>query len=467
MGKTGKERKRRRLLQTKPEHVLTDHEDENRVLEYGGIISAEDMNTTLRCLTTLKDHSDLVRSKEFKALRAVVHLVHDSAFAVTGKGATLSGRISDALTDGRWADALAALAEMRSKGQVPKLGALQRWVRDCDAASLRDGSHGDPQIFRVLDSILRTADPNLIPSHDSDHHPVRQIGSWSAFPRASPLQMVYDTILAGNLFTEEQAENYRKSFRVVCHEKGSERRTPNEYDFMLYASVPGTIKTSEPNMHPTVERIDVPNVPGAFMITNVLTSSECDQVLSAAESIGFTPDVPAVGAAVDSVSVLAHNFFWLVDDDFLGTIFKRCEPHFPKEIGGGAVVGVNSRWRVYRYVPGAIYRPHIDGAWPGSGLDPEDGTYKYDMYNNTRWSRLTFLLYLNEEFEGGPTTFFLPAAQEGILEARAVSPRRGCVLCFPHGNTAGSLLHEGSPVLNGAKYVARTDVLYMCNPPKE
>jgi hypothetical protein len=40
----------------------------------------------LRCLTTLKDHTDLVRSKEFKALRAAVHLVHDSAFAVTGKG---------------------------------------------------------------------------------------------------------------------------------------------------------------------------------------------------------------------------------------------------------------------------------------------------------------------------------------------------------------------------------------------
>jgi hypothetical protein len=25
---------------------------------------------------------------------------------------------------------------------------------------------------------------------------------------------------------------------------------------------------------------------------------------------------------------------------------------------------------VYRYVPGAIYRPHIDGAWPASGVDP-------------------------------------------------------------------------------------------------
>lgn len=155
---------------------------------------------------------------------------------------------------------------------------------------------------------------------------------------------------------EEQAEQYRSSFRVVCQEKGPERRTPNEHDFILYSSIPGTIKTSAPNSHPLVERMDVPQVPGAFLLKNVLSAAECDQVLSASEAIGYTPDVPIVGAASESVSVLAHNFFWLVDDDFLGTIFDRCRPHFPKEIGGGAVMGVNARWRVYRYVPGAIYR---------------------------------------------------------------------------------------------------------------
>lgn len=31
---------------------------------------------------------------------------------------------------------------------------------------------------------------------------------------------------------------------------------------------------------------------------------------------------------------------------------------------------VSYRILVYRYVPGAIYRPHIDGAWPASGVDP-------------------------------------------------------------------------------------------------
>ncbi len=39
-----------------------------------------------------------------------------------------------------------------------------------------------------------------------------------------------------------------------------------------------------------------------------------------------------------------------------------------------------------------------DGAWPGSGM--ADGAYKYDAFGDRR-SRLTFLCYLNEDFEGG------------------------------------------------------------------
>lgn len=37
-----------------------------------------------------------------------------------------------------------------------RLGALQRWVRDCDAASQSDGSFGDTIVLRTLDAILRT-----------------------------------------------------------------------------------------------------------------------------------------------------------------------------------------------------------------------------------------------------------------------------------------------------------------------
>uniref|UniRef100_A0A0G4G6D6 Fe2OG dioxygenase domain-containing protein n=1 Tax=Chromera velia CCMP2878 TaxID=1169474 RepID=A0A0G4G6D6_9ALVE len=122
----------------------------------------------------------------------------------------------------------------------------------------------------------------------------------------------------------------------------------------------------------------------------------------------------------------------------------------------------------FRYVPGAVYRPHIDGAWPGSSIAPESGAYLYDGFEDGRWSRLTLLIYLNEDFWGGQTTFFAPAADcEGKMEARGCRPRKGCALVFPHGDAAGALLHEGSPVLKGAKYVVRSEILFKPTPSGE
>lgn len=132
---------------------------------------------------------------------------------------------------------------------------------------------------------------------------------------------------------------------------------------------------------------------------------------------------------------------------------------------------------------GAVYRPHVDGAWPGSGLDAQ-GRYLFDAHGGDRWSRLTFLIYLNgseggggkaarggggaggggagggaagsgeevqgteaegkegdEGFEGGATTFFAPSADaDGCLDARGVAPRAGNILVFVHGDTAGVCL---------------------------
>lgn len=47
----------------------------------------------------------------------------------------------------------------------------------------------------------------------------------------------------------------------------------------------------------------------------------------------------------------------------------------------------------------------------------------------------------------------------GVMDARPVKPRQGSILVFPHGETH-ALLHEGSPVTEGGKFVIRTDVLY-------
>ena len=116
-----------------------------------------------------------------------------------------------------------------------------------------------------------------------------------------------------------------------------------------------------------------------------------------------------------------------------------------------------------RYGERAVYRPHVDGSWPGSGL--RGGRLAYDAFGD-RWSRLTFLVYLNDDFSGGATTFFATAADgSGALRAQAVQPQRGAVLLFPHGVTnADSPVHEGSKVSTGRKYVVRSDLLYYTTP---
>ncbi|KAG0226823.1 hypothetical protein B0O80DRAFT_392024 [Mortierella sp. GBAus27b] len=480
MGKAGKDRKRRRLLAEVAttgigaQRLKADQENLGGVAalsgakDFTGVVSEEDMAVTLRTLLALEQNTEVYRSKSCRALRSTIHQLQQTATAHTGTGQTPVGRISDALVDGRWTDATTALEEMRARGQVPKLGALQRWVRDCDAASAKSGAFGDPVVLRLLDSILRTVDPSMVPKRlgpdGGEEHPVRTHPMWQPFPRVEDGVQKYEAVLAKTLFTEEEAERYRSSFRIVAHTKGPLRRTPNLHDFTLYLSNPGTIGLCyQDNIlsQPPVERIEMPHVPGAFLLKDVLTRKECHQMISAAESVGFTPDVPMIGSASESISVLAHNFFWMADDQLLEHIFNRCKSHFPETSGDGkGAVGINSRWRVYRYVPGAIYRIHIDGQWPASGLDPKTGEYLYDAHGGTRMSRLTFLVYLNDEFEGGGTTFFTPSYDVGFMDARAISPRAGSILCFPHGEAAGSLLHEGSPVIKGAKYIIRADVLY-------
>uniref|UniRef100_A0A6U1K1C9 Fe2OG dioxygenase domain-containing protein n=1 Tax=Tetraselmis chuii TaxID=63592 RepID=A0A6U1K1C9_9CHLO len=145
-----------------------------------------------------------------------------------------------------------------------------------------------------------------------------------------------------------------------------------------------------------------------------------------------------------------------------GPIYERCKHMLPQEVNGGAVAGLNARWRLYKYGPGDIFRAHTDGSWPGSGLT-KDGVLKHDIYGD-RWSQLTFVIYLNGDFDGGETSFHLPSAGPGgerIVDTVPVAATQGAALCFYHGNHPLSHLHEGSVINAGTKYIIRTDVLYM------
>ena len=124
----------------------------------------------------------------------------------------------------------------------------------------------------------------------------------------------------------------------------------------------------------------------------------------------------------------------------------------------------HSRWRFFRYGPHCVYRPHIDGSWPASRIDDKGQyeCYSHDGEGCTIKSYHTFLIYLNDNFQGGQTRFYVPKG-DGTLVAYGIAPKCGSVLVFSQGNTA-SLLHEGAAVTHGHKFVIRTDVLYQTRP---
>eukprot|EP00873_Tetraselmis_striata_P046548 jgi/Tetstr1/466812/TSEL_011282.t1 len=240
-------------------------------------------------------------------------------------------------------------------------------------------------------------------------------------------------------------------FRVVTREPGSYCR-----DIPIFASSPGVVTFED--VAGACERVDIPQVPGAFLLQNLVTPSECAALIRLSEAMGYTEDAPvSLGRDVRH----NENCVWIADDSLTGPIFERCKHLLPQEVNSGAVAGLNARWRLYKYGPEDIFRAHTDGAWPGSGIT-ETGVLKSDIFGD-RWSQLTFVIYLNDDFEGGETSFFLKkkGSDRRSIDLVPVAATQGAALCFFHGRHPQSHLHEGSLITSGTKYIIRTDVLYM------
>mmetsp|Transcript_39663 Transcript_39663/g.98879 ORF Transcript_39663/g.98879 Transcript_39663/m.98879 type:complete len:286 (-) Transcript_39663:131-988(-) len=245
-------------------------------------------------------------------------------------------------------------------------------------------------------------------------------------------------------------------FELVTRESGSERS-----DLPIWASKAGVVHFDANGWGP-VQRTDVPEVPGAFVLSNVLTKVECDQLRALSEAMGFTPDAPVSLARNIRRN---ENCVWIADDSLWRPIWERVAAHMPPPPRGwGPVVGLNQRWRLYRYGVDDIFKMHTDGAWPGSAVDGQ-GRLVRDIYGD-RFSQLTFLIYLDDDYDGGETTFFVPESRSSG-QLHSVSVPQGSVLCFWHGEHELSLLHEGSLVTRGVKRIVRSDVLYMLHPTAE
>ena len=463
MGKAGKLRKKRKLevlMEQGESNVIS--EQRNDLLNSGISLSQEDFAICARVLKSLQNPS-LWASKEAKVVRYALHClgkgngtIHTNGDngIIDGINSSLSTSISDALHVGDWGIAAELLGTWYTQHKhPPKLGSLCRWVRDCDALA----TGRDEERCQALDAILRTCDPSSIAFISKNSLDDPTLGDFS-IPLAGEYYASSDS--GTDWSPALEVANLPASFQVCLHEKGPLRSPPNLYDLHIWSCPESfTAQLLKPApVHGKATLVPVPFVPHACMLANFMSAAECQRFITMAETVTFEADQP-MGTGKDSV--LAHVFCWTATQAFVDNLWERVQEVLPAAIMNAGAMGINRRFRCYRYVPGAVYRPHIDGAWPLSGLDSA-GNYVYDAFPSVIWSKYTFLIYLNDGFSGGCTSFYAPSSEVGQLEKRGIKPSTGCALVFPHGdNIPGCMpsLHEGSPVLSGTKYVIRTEIV--------
>lgn len=220
-------------------------------------------------------------------------------------------------------------------------------------AKVRSGR--EAELLVVLDSVLRTTGPIDYSSFGSPPAgPIIPRDPWDLRGDVKR-RKTYDSVLDKSILSQCSAET-KAGFRVIEKTPASERKPPNLHPATLHASKDDAILLS--SNHPKPKHHKHPIVPELNMFQDVLSPEECTQIIAAGETIGFEPDAPIREVGAEN-SILAHNFYWLVDTSFCNKLWSRVEEFVPKSVAGKEVRGLNRRFRVYRYVPGAEYRAHI------------------------------------------------------------------------------------------------------------
>ena len=162
-----------------------------------------------------------------------------------------------------------------------------------------------------------------------------------------------------------------------------------------------------------------------------MTKEECDNLLLFSEQKGYEEAKVNLSSGAKMMKGLRNNYRLMYQDQKLADKYWGIlKDYCPAKIQENEAVGLNEQFRFYKYESSQRFKRHIDGRF---------------KRNDNEESRITFMIYLNEDFAGGETKF----------DDVTIKPEIGTALCFIHEQK-----HEGCPVTEGVKYVLRTDVMY-------
>jgi catechol 2,3-dioxygenase-like lactoylglutathione lyase family enzyme len=177
-------------------------------------------------------------------------------------------------------------------------------------------------------------------------------------------------------------------------------------------------------------------------VDGFLSAAECDAYIRWGETIGFDEATVTTPRGLVTMKHVRNNDRVMVDDpERARALYERLSIHLGARLQQvWTPIGLNELLRLYRYDVGQQFDWHRDGHFERSREER---------------SFFTFMIYLNDDFEGGATSFSVDdtgVAPDGVLR---VVPKKGMALLFHH-----PIMHRGDPVTTGRKYVLRTDVMY-------
>jgi prolyl 4-hydroxylase len=179
-----------------------------------------------------------------------------------------------------------------------------------------------------------------------------------------------------------------------------------------------------------------------FILHDVLTEAECDAIIFEAEDAGFKiagvyTDESGENTLVDTDKRRSKRCI-LDSAGFADRLWRRIQHGIVQRLPMGLVAKrLNERLRILKYAPGDMFVKHRDG--------------NYMTPDGKEISQYTVLVYLNDGYEGGYTTYYNTADGPGV----PVIPKKGSVV-IQHQ----SCLHSVPPLVSGIKYALRTEVMY-------
>jgi len=168
-----------------------------------------------------------------------------------------------------------------------------------------------------------------------------------------------------------------------------------------------------------------------WTIDGFLSNMDCDDLILFSEQKGYEAAKVSLPNGAKMIKGIRNNYRLIYSDiQLANNYWSRLRQFCPKEIENNQASGLNEQFRFYKYESNQRFKRHVDGRF---------------KRNETEESRITFMIYLNDDYVGGETKF----------DKVTIEPKTGTALCFIHEQK-----HEGCPVPKGTKYVIRSDVMY-------